>query len=89
VIVGNLFSTKVVAARSFATRIVQFQRRSSQGQWVTLKRLQLNATSSAIFRATLPKGTSSVEDVPRVVDFRWRSGGGLSQACVTVTSWVG
>jgi hypothetical protein len=48
VIVGNLFSTKVVAARSFATRIVQFQRRSSQGQWVTLKRLHLNATSSAI-----------------------------------------
>ena len=60
VIVGNRFSTKVVASHSFATRIVQFQRRSSQGQWVTLKRVHLNATSNATFPATLPKGTSSL-----------------------------
>jgi hypothetical protein len=58
VITGNRFSTKVVAARSFVTRIVQFQRRSSYGQWVTLKRLRLNASSAAIFRAKLPTGTS-------------------------------
>ena len=60
VITGNRFSTKVVAARSFATRIVQVQRRSSLGQWVTVKRLHLNANSAAIFRATLPKGTSTL-----------------------------
>jgi hypothetical protein len=60
VITGNRFSTKVVAARSFATRIVQFQRRSSVGKWVTLKQLRLNSTSTAIFRAILPKGTSTL-----------------------------
>jgi hypothetical protein len=59
-ITGNRFSTKVVAAHSFATRLVQFQRRSSIGQWVTLKQLRLSATSSAIFRATLPRGTSNL-----------------------------
>ncbi len=58
VITGNRFSSKVVAARSFATRMIQFQRRSSLGQWVTLKRVRLSASSTAIFRATLPKGTS-------------------------------
>lgn len=57
---GNRFSTRVVAAHSFATRYVQFQRRSSVGQWVTLKQLRLSATSSAIFRATLPRGTSNL-----------------------------
>jgi hypothetical protein len=59
-IVGNRFSTKVMAGRSFATRIVQLQRRSSVGQWVTIKRMHLNASSTAIFRATLPKGTSAL-----------------------------
>ena len=58
VIVGNRFSTKVVAGHGFPSRIVQLQRRSSLGQWVTVKRVHLNAKSVAIFRATLPKGTS-------------------------------
>ena len=57
---GARFSTRVVAARSFAGRYVQFQRRSSLGQWVTVKRVLLNANSAAIFRATLPHGTSSL-----------------------------
>lgn len=56
----NRLSTKVVAARSFAGRYVQLQRRSSLGQWVTLKRVRLNASSAAIFRATLPHGDSSL-----------------------------
>jgi hypothetical protein len=29
------------------------------------------------------------EDVPRAVDFRWRSGDGFSQASVIATSWIG
>ena len=60
VITGARFSTRVVAARSFAGRYVQLQRRSSVGQWVTLKRLRLDARSAAIFRATVPRGTSSL-----------------------------
>ena len=58
VLAGNRFSTKVVAAHSFAGHFVQFQRHSSFGQWVTLKRLRLNSSSAAIFHASLPSGTS-------------------------------
>ena len=61
VIAGNRFSTSVVAARSFSGRIVQFQRRSSHGQWVTVKQLRLNSKSTVSFRtALLPRGTSTV-----------------------------
>jgi plastocyanin len=60
ILTGGRFSTRVVAARTFAGHFVQFQRRSSFGQWVTLKRIRLSASSGAIFRATLPRGTSSL-----------------------------
>jgi plastocyanin len=60
VLTGGRFSTRVVAARSFAGRYVQFQRRSSLGQWVTLKRVRLNASSAAVFRTTPPRGTSTL-----------------------------
>jgi len=60
VLTGNRFSTKVVAAHAFTGKFVQLQRRSSLGQWVTLKRVKLNASSAAIFKAALPKGTSSI-----------------------------
>jgi len=60
VLTGNRFSTKVVAARAFTGKLVQLQRRSSLGQWVTLKRVKLSSTSAAIFKATLPKGTSNL-----------------------------
>jgi hypothetical protein len=56
----NRFSTRLVAARSFAGKYVQLQRRSPAGQWVTLKRMQLNATSASIFRPMLPAGTSTL-----------------------------
>jgi hypothetical protein len=57
---ANRFSTKQVAAHSFAGKYVQLQRRSSLGQWVTLKRMQLNAASASIFHPTLPTGTSTL-----------------------------
>jgi len=60
VLTANRFATKLVAARSFAGKFVQLQRRSSLGQWVTLKRMQLNAGSGSIFRPTLPSGSSSL-----------------------------
>jgi plastocyanin len=55
---GNRFSTKVVAAHSFVGRLVQLQRHSSYGQWVTLRRVRLNGSSAAIFHPVLPGGTS-------------------------------
>jgi hypothetical protein len=56
---GNRFSTKVLAARSFAGKFVQLQRRST-GQWVTLKRVRLGSTSAATLKANLPMGNSTL-----------------------------
>ena len=52
------YATRVVAGRSFAGRLVQLQRRSATGRWVTLKRVRLGRRSAAVFRATLPHGRS-------------------------------
>jgi hypothetical protein len=54
----GLLSTRVAGARSFAGRLVQLQRRTTAGRWVTVKRVRLNARSARLFRATLPPGTS-------------------------------
>ena len=49
------------AGRSMAGRVVQFQRWSSlTGQWVTLKRVQLDRSSSAHFSLKLPKGLNKL-----------------------------
>jgi plastocyanin len=56
---GNRFSTKVLAARSFAGKFVQLQRRSA-GQWVTLKRVRLGSSSAATLKASLPMGNSTL-----------------------------
>jgi plastocyanin len=56
---GSRFFTKATAVRSFAGKYVQVQRRSGS-RWVTVKRVRLSATSSATFKVTLPRGTSSV-----------------------------
>lgn len=55
---AGLFSTRVVGVRSFGGRVVQLQRRTAAGRWVTVKRVRLNRRSAALFRATLPRGTS-------------------------------
>jgi hypothetical protein len=60
VVSGGRFSTKVVAGKSFAGKQVQLQRRSGLGQWVIIKRVKLGSGSSAIFRAAVQKGTSSL-----------------------------
>jgi plastocyanin len=60
-ITGQRFATKVVAGRSLVGRSVQLQRKSPFGQWVTVKRTKLNASSTAIFRAALlPRGKSTL-----------------------------
>jgi plastocyanin len=49
----------VSGGHGFAGRSVQFQRLNpATGQWVTLKKVQLNTRSSARFALTLPKGVS-------------------------------
>jgi phosphodiesterase/alkaline phosphatase D-like protein len=62
-ITGRRFATRVVAARSFARRIVKLQRRTAAGRWVTLKRVRLNRRSAAVIRAPLRRGTSRLRVV--------------------------
>jgi plastocyanin len=60
VLTRGRFSTRAVAARSFAGKIVNFQRRNRFGEWVTLKRVTLGPTSGAVFKPRLPHGTSPI-----------------------------
>ena len=53
------FVASVRGGRSFAHRIVQLQRRTSFG-WRTVKRVRLGVRSRIEFRATLPKGRSTL-----------------------------
>ena len=52
----NGFVTRVWAGRSMARKQVQLQRRTRFGQWVTIKRVFLDLSSRARFRAALPVG---------------------------------
>ena len=54
----NGFVTRVWAGRSMARKQVQLQRRTSLGQWVTIKRVSLDLSSRARFEAALPVGVS-------------------------------
>jgi hypothetical protein len=56
----GIFTTKVTADRSFAGKLVFFQRRNAVGHWVSLKRITLNASSAARFKARLPRGNSRI-----------------------------
>jgi len=53
------FLVSVSGAHTFAHRVVQLQRRVGT-RWVTIKRVRLGLRSRAEFRATLPKGRSTV-----------------------------
>jgi plastocyanin len=58
---SNGWVVHVYAGRSMAGRIVQFQRWSAlTGQWVTLKRVQLDRSSSARFSLKLAKGLNKL-----------------------------
>ena len=59
---NGTFSTKVTAARSFAGKFVLVQRLSSTGP-VTLKKVTLDANSSASFRVRLHQGRSRLRVV--------------------------
>lgn len=53
------FVIAVAGGRSFAHRVVQLQRRVGS-RWVTVRRVRLGARSRVEFRATLPRGRSTV-----------------------------
>jgi plastocyanin len=58
--VRRWFVTRVRAARSFNRRWVQIQRLNGFGQWVTLKKVQLNRQSAQRTKLRLPRGISRV-----------------------------
>jgi hypothetical protein len=51
------FTTRVIAARSFAGRKVKLQRLTSRG-WITVKRVRLTRRSARTFRVQLRRGRS-------------------------------
>ena len=58
---SNGWVVHVYAGRSMAGRIVQFQRWSAlTGQWVTLRRVQLDRNSASRFSLKLPKGLNKL-----------------------------
>lgn len=54
------FLTHITAAHGFARRVVQLQRRTAAGRWITIKRVRLGVRSRAEFKAVLPRGRSVV-----------------------------
>jgi hypothetical protein len=60
-------ATHVSGATSFRGRVVQLQRRTSAGKWVTVRRGRLLRTSSVAFKlSVLPRGRSVVRVVMSV-----------------------
>lgn len=75
----------VFAGRTFAGRSVQFQRLNRlTGQWVTLRKLQLDRRSSARTEVTLPKGLSKL----RVALSVNQAGAGFLGGFSSVVNWT-
>jgi hypothetical protein len=60
---GARFTTRVLARRSFAGRLVRLQRLTAAGRWVTVKRVRLKRRSVANFRVSLRRGRSRLRVV--------------------------
>jgi hypothetical protein len=61
VITGSRFTSRVVAAKSFAGKTVQLQRLLPGNRWQTVAKAKLSSKSSAIFsEQSLPRGTSVI-----------------------------
>ena len=67
----GVFTAKATAQRSYAGRVVWFQRRGQFGQWVSLKRVRLDELGRARFQATAAEGRLARA---RVHDARRRPG---------------
>jgi plastocyanin len=53
---NNLFFVRVRAQRSYAGKVVRIQRQARNGDWVTTKRVRLNAKGQARFRGNFVRG---------------------------------
>ena len=76
------FRTRVSAAHGFPRRVVQLQRRTAAGRWVTVKRVRLGARSRVDFKASLPRGRSVVRIAISVNQAGAGYLGGVSRAIV-------
>jgi plastocyanin len=54
------FFTKARSVRPYAGKLLYLQRRNVFGQWVSLRKVTLGATSAATFKVRLPRGRSRV-----------------------------
>ena len=81
---GHFFVT-VAGNRPFARKIVQLQRKVGS-RWVTVKRVRLGLRSRVEFRATLPKGRSTVRAAFSVNQAGAGYLGGTSRAVSVSTS---
>src|SRR5262249_31904148 len=54
------FFTKARGTRSFAGKLLSFQRKNGFGQWVILRKVTLGTASAATFKVKLPSGRSRV-----------------------------
>ncbi len=57
---GRRFTVRVRGVHAFAGRVVQLQRRTVAGKWLTVRRVRLGVRSRAEFKATLPRGVSAL-----------------------------
>jgi plastocyanin len=57
------FTTRVFAAYTYRGKLVRLQRRTADGDWVTVRFVRLNALSAATFTARLPRGAVRVRVV--------------------------
>ena len=73
-------ATHVTGARSFRGRIVQLQRRRSNGTWTTIGRKRLNSGSSTVFAPSLRRGRSTLRIAFSVNQAGGGYLGGLSRA---------
>jgi hypothetical protein len=73
-------ATHVTGARSFRNRVVQLQRRLSNGAWRTIGRKRLNSGSSTVFTPSLRRGRSTLRIAFSVNQAGGGYLGGLSRA---------
>jgi hypothetical protein len=80
---GGRLWARVVAARSFAGRLVQLQRRSSTGRWTTVMQVRLGTNSAALFTPRLKRGSSTL----RVVITARQAGAGYRAGISSVLTY--
>jgi hypothetical protein len=84
---GLHFIVRVGAGHGFPHRVVQLQRRSATGRWVTVKRVRLGARSRVGFNAVLPHARSVLRVAISVNQAGAGYLGGASRTMVVSRPW--